>query len=249
MRAILNRHMFTTRVFDSGALGVLGSVIHQFREPGRYEVVIRQKDSVVRSFRFEASESSSNMQLDIDLASVIRAATGAKEDCGCDGAKGATGPGVLPTVSPKGYVLFYVSQGDGGYAVSVGREGGEKPVFDSTALGEGDIFAVTLLAPTRYAMTNRTGGAKGTIVVSSSSDTAKSLAAMSASYVETRREAFAPNTVKVVSGQGIVFRILETSRVVIEQQEEPESEARAGGKGKRRFYARPQIPSSKSAQK
>jgi hypothetical protein len=241
MPVILNRQMFTTRVFDSGALGVLGSVIHQFSEPGLYEAVIRQKDATVTSFWFEVSDSSSNMQLDVDLATVARP-SGPKgtsdDDCGCGG-KSAPPARAVPTVSPKGYVLFYVSQGDGGYSVRVGRHGSEKPVFDSTTLGASDLFAVTLLAPTRYAMANRTGSAKGTIVVSTSQTTAKNLAAMSAPQVETTRSAFSPDNLKVVSGQGLVFRILEPSRVVIEQIEDPKVEDRPDGK--RRFYARPRV--------
>lgn len=241
MPVVLNRQMFTTRVFDSGALGVLGSVIHQFREPGLYEIVIAQKDAAVASFWFEVSASSSNLQLDVDLATVPRPSgqqSTSHGDCGCGGVK--TPPGrEVPTVSSKGYVLFYVSQGDGGYSVRVGRQGGEKAVFDSTALGEGDLFAVSLLAPTRYTMVNRTGSAKGTIIVSTSAVVARNLAAMSAPHVETKRDGFSPDNLKVVSGQGIVFRILEPSRVVIEQVEEPRSNDQPSGK--RRFYARPRL--------
>jgi hypothetical protein len=54
--------------------------------------------------------------------------------------------------------------------------------------------------------------------------------------VDTTRDSFSPSDVKAVSGQGIVFRIAESSRVVIEQLDEP-----AGGKdpiGRRRVVAR-----------
>jgi hypothetical protein len=47
--ALVNRHLFTTRVFDSGALSVLASVIHQFSEPGLYSSRRRgPRDDAVR---------------------------------------------------------------------------------------------------------------------------------------------------------------------------------------------------------
>ena len=62
--ALVNRHVFTTRVFDSGALTVLASVIHQFPEPGKYIVSIRRDDAVVGSTRFEVV-ADGPMQLNI----------------------------------------------------------------------------------------------------------------------------------------------------------------------------------------
>ena len=221
MRAILNRQMFSARTFDSGALGVLASVVHQFPDPGRYEAVIRHGHKAIRSVPFEVSESSSNMQLDIDLALPAQPRAGGEADCECKGTHAASGGSTLPSVSPKGYVLFHVSHGDGGYAVLVGRQGTEVPAFDSTALNTGDLFVVSLLAPTRYTMTNRRGKASGTIVVRMAHDHLRKLASSEAIYVESSHETFSPADVQAASAQGIVFRVRDSARIVIEQVDDP----------------------------
>jgi hypothetical protein len=241
MRATVNRQMFTTRLFDSGSLGVLGTVIHQFAEAGRHEVVIRRGDVVAGTFAFTVDESSPNLQLDIDLATVGRAATAATAghgDCACQDTPHAAASGALPAVSPKGYVLFYVSQGDGGFSVVVGRDGSERAVFDSTALGAGDLFAIALLAPTEFVMRNTSGQATGRITVSAAGLSGARLAAMDAVYVETSRYAFAPDRLEVSSGQGVVFRVTDAARIVIEQTGDPGGPEPAR---RHRVVARPKV--------
>jgi hypothetical protein len=219
MRAILNRQMFTARTFDSGAIGVLASLVHQFPSPGRYEAVIRRGDKPIRSVSFEVSDASPNMQLDIDLAPPEQPRGSGDDDCAC---KGSHASGTSPrTVSPKGYVLFHVSRGDGGYSVLVVQQGSDKPAFDSTRLGAGDLFALSLLAPTRYKMTNRIGKATGTIVVRMAPEVLRKLATAEAIYVETSQDEFSPADVQAGSAQGIVFRVRDAARIVIEQVEEP----------------------------
>ncbi len=126
--ALINRHLFTTRVFDSGALTVLASVIHQFGEPGRYHVTIRHGDTVVGTTPFEVSADSTATQLNLDLA-VLGAAPGSRaaftrtargprgarkgagqageageKDCGCHGggAAGAHASGASASASAAG---------------------------------------------------------------------------------------------------------------------------------------------------
>jgi len=225
MQAVLNREVFSTRLFDSGALGVLASVIHQFAEPAIYGVVVRRGDIVVHTLSFEVSAASQNLQLDIDLATSIRDRAGREESCTCAPA-GTEKHGVMPremrpTVSPKGYVLFYVSRGEGGLSVQVGTNRSNQPVFDSTTLGKGDLFALSLLAPTKYSMENRLGRARGMIEVSMPEAAFQSLADLEPIAVEATRDAFAPPDVKASSGQGIVFRVVDAARIVIEQTQDP----------------------------
>lgn len=252
MRAILNRQMFTTRIFDSGSLGPLASAIHQFPEPGRYQVVVTHKGTPTRTAWFDVSDTASNLQLDVDLASGqdSRPSTGNDDDCGCGlTATAITTPVTdVPAVSPKGYVLFFASRGDG-YAARVGRQGSDKPAFDSTALQRGDLYAVSLLAPTKYAMTNRAGKAKGTIVVSPPGERARTIASVEAIAIDCDQTRFTPSDVKAISGQGLVFRVVETSRIVIEQIGEPEEASKRDtdvGR-RRRFVAQRVIRESKTA--
>jgi hypothetical protein len=257
-------------VFDSGALTVLASVIHQFSEPGRYHVTIRHGDTVVGTTPFEVSAEATATQLNLDL-SVLGAAPGSRatfvrsaratikgagageKDCGCGGgahgavrahaagaaSASASGSG-LPSVSPKGYVQFFVSQGAGGYSASVSKEGGDKFLFDTTALGSGDLFVVSLLTPATFSMANKAGSATGTIAVSFSKEVAARVKSTVPIYVDVSKGAFATKDVTLSSGQGLVFRIKDAARIVVQQQSEP-PQALAKATAARRFYRVPPV--------
>ena len=236
--ALINRHVFTTRVFDSGALTVLASVIHQFSKPGLYYVTIRRGDAVLGTTRFEVSAESGTTQLNLDLAvaaspsavrrSFVRSARGASAaDCNCGGARGTTAgaheatAAATPAVSPKGYVQFFVSQGEGGLSASVARADGDKVVFDTTTLGSGDLFALSLIAPATFSMVNKLGSATGTSSVTFSKEVARRLKATAPVYVDASKSAFAPKDIQLSSGQGLVFRVTDAARIVVTQESEP----------------------------
>ena len=212
MQATVNRLLFTTTVFDSGSLGMLTSAIHQFAAPGAYQTVIQHNGQPAGARSFEVVEEGGEMQLNIDLAGARLAAPHA-DDCHCKSPKGST-----PRVSSKGFVLFYVSQGQG-YSVTAGPQGEKsKAEFSSQSLGAGDLFALSLLEPAKYSMVNRKGGAKGEIVVTAPKPQKKPLGILDAQYVEVTDKGFDPKKIEVTSTQGIVFRIQTAARIVVERQ-------------------------------
>jgi hypothetical protein len=150
------------------------------------------------------------MQLDIDLAAA-RSLT-AKADCNCTQMTAG-----LLTVSPKGYVLFFASKGTGGYAVTVGdaREK-ERPVFDSQNLTTNDLFVLSLLEPTAYHMRNSLGTAKGEILITFSPKDGPRLKSLKTEMVEVGKEKFNPAQVRLTATQGLVFRVTDSARIVIE---------------------------------
>ena len=249
--ALINRQLFTTRVFDSGALTVLASVIHQFSEPGLYYVTIRRGEAVLGTTRFEVSAESSAMQINLDLSVAaspaaarspfVRTTRGASaQDCECGGhgAARAAAPAAVaatPTVSPKGYVQFFVSHGEGGLSASVARADGDKVLFDTTTLGSGDLFALSLIAPATFSMANKLGSAAGTITVTFSKEVARRLKATPPVYVEASKSAFAPKDIALSSGQGVVFRVTEAARIVVTQVSEPGETARRDRAARRTF--------------
>jgi hypothetical protein len=215
----LNRRILTTSTLDSGALGVLANVVHQF-PAGRYYAVVRREGQDVGSTHFLVENSSTNMQLTIDLASVAAPVrpTPAPE---------------IPTVSPKGYVLFYVSGDAGGYSVVAREEGIAKPVFDSTTLSGDDLFAVSLLEPATYSMTNQVGNITGEIQVTPIPE-GTDLRTLPTQYVDVNSASFDPAKVSIHSAQGLVFRIKSPARVVINKQKGEEPAAAPEGKRVRR---------------
>jgi hypothetical protein len=247
--ALINRQVFTTRVFDSGALTVLTSVIHQFAEPGLYYVTIRRGDAVLGTTRFEVVAEAGPTQLNLDLSVAgspaaaaspfLRSTRGtAAKDCNCGdhgAAARAHGADATPTVSAKGYVQFFVSQGEGGLSASVARSDGDKVLFDTTTLGAGDLFALSLIAPATFSMANKLGKATGKITVTFSKEVARRLKATAPVYVDASKSAFSPNDIPLSSGQGLVFRVTDAARVVVTQETDPAQAAPSGRPVRRTF--------------
>lgn len=214
MKAKVNLQLLKTTTFDSGALGMLAMVIHQFCSAGHYRATIKEKGHAVTEINFEVDEKSEVMQLDIDLAQSVQNVKTRPEDCGCKGGKQTA-----LVVSPKGFVLFHTSSGYG-YSVTVSNGKG-KLVFDSTKLDNGDLFAVSLLEPASYSMSNKIGSAKGEIIVSLTPDAAKRLKTLETRYIEVSQKLFDLESIELSSSQGLVFRIKDSARILIEKRPAP----------------------------
>src|SRR6185436_8741660 len=98
MTANLNRQLLNTTSFDSGALGMLAMVVHQFSRPARYHATVMRGGRAVAEVPFTVDEKSEAMQLDIDLAEAERDAGDKPHDCRCHD---ETRPPAV--VSPSGY--------------------------------------------------------------------------------------------------------------------------------------------------
>lgn len=234
MNAILNRRLFSALAFDSGSLGVLASIVHQFNATGRYAVSVLQQGERVGSTAFEVDEASTVMQLTIDLSAVHSAVNIAEADCDCrhDSVRMAAS---TPVVSPKGYVLFHASQGDG-YAFLAGLDQPNVlPVFDSTRLGPGDLYALSLIKPDTYVMSNSTGEATGTITVTFQHKGTAAFKAPDTQYIDASSARFAPQHVEVTATQGIVFRVQDAARIVIRAKGEPSARPADTPRGPVRF--------------
>jgi hypothetical protein len=211
MKARVNLNLLKTTTFDSGALGMLAMVVHQFPAAGYYRAAILRDGKSKAEVGFEVREGIEQIQLDIDLATCEREANARRDECAQQGETTAVG-----VVSPNGYVLFHASSGDG-YSVIVTREG-EEGVFDSTRLGRGDIFALSLLEPGTYAMVNRIGNATGQIEVKLPSEEVLHNNQLETQSVDTSQRSFEPGRIELVSSQGLVFRVNDSARIVIEKR-------------------------------
>jgi hypothetical protein len=150
MTEFVDPDLASQTTLDSGALTLLGMVVHQFTEPGRYLGTVWEGERAVAHFRLESDVGHTMPQTDIDLAALASGALEAPPGGGMGKGEAAF------DVNPGGYVLFYVSKGKGGYAVTVspgtGTDG--KPVFDSRELQQGDLFVSHLVRPGQYAVNN-----------------------------------------------------------------------------------------------
>jgi len=215
MKTRVNLQLLNTTTFDSGALGMMAMVIHQFSTSGLYRVVIMKQGQAITEEKFFVDKTSTERQLDIDLAMSVRNAKSRPENCHLVREKDKDIPRI---VSPEGYVLFYASSGSG-YSVIVTNTNGKKE-FDSTKLAEGDLFSISLLEPAKYSMVNTLGHGKGEIVVSLTPEIAKEIKSLETNYINVNQKGFDPNSIEMVSSQGLVFRISDSARILIEKQEE-----------------------------
>lgn len=217
MKAKVNIQLLETTTFDSGALGMMAMVLHQFRSTGNYRAAIMEQGRLVTDVDFQVDEKSEVMQLDLDLAQTVQQAKTRPKDCDCKSENQTT-----RVVSPKGYVLFHASSGNG-YSVTISN-GGSNQVFDSTKLGEGDLFAISLLEPANYSMRNTMGSAAGEIVVRLKPEMAKQIKTLETRYVDVSAKTFDPERIELTSSQGLVFRIKGTARILVEKNDPSRAE-------------------------
>lgn len=240
MRASVNHHLYTQTSLDSGALTMLGAVIHRFPERGDYLGVAVQGRQR-RSFRLTVDDDSPAMQANIDLATLDSPPTRGESDCGKD--EGAA-RGRHFVVNPKGYALFHVSRGRGGYAVRVGRssEREEGQVFDSAELQSGDLFAVTLIRPGTYSVANLPTEARGEIVVAYPRIEGGERRQPEPVYIECTEGALRPDRIHIEPAQGQVYRFRTPSRIAIELVRPDDGPEPPRGPGRTTRWRRPTRP-------
>jgi hypothetical protein len=233
-RVLVNHHLFTQTSVDSGSLTMLGMIIHRFAEPGDYLGVV-ERGAETRSFRLRVDESSPEMQVNVDLATVGGDDHVHGPGCGCEGGGAKPGGGRVFVVNPEGYVVFHVSSGPGGYVVRVGRtEHPDAAVFDSTRLEGDDLFAVTLIRPGTYSVRNVAGQARGDIVVAYPKVGKEPHRPDEAIEVVCTEQAFRPARLKLQAAQGQLYRFRTPSRIAIDLVEPDDGPKSARTKAPRR---------------
>ena len=162
MNLTFDQNLFTQFGLDSGSLTMLGSVIHSFQEPGEYRGSVHKAGGGQAVFYITVDKNSPAAHANIDLASLREYSDAIAKEC-CDDSNENHF-----TVNPRGYVVFHVSAGSGGFSVHVRRaeEDPKEKVFNSQALGEGDIFSAVIIRPGTYSVVNRLAKTKAEVVVS-----------------------------------------------------------------------------------
>lgn len=222
----IDPNLFAQTGLDSGALTMLGAVVHRFEEPGDYRGTVRLGDEVERVFYLTVDKDSPVAAADIDLARLARSApnqTDFYEDCGTDEA--------WFSVNPRGYALFRVSEGKGGYSVTLRRADQDErtPVFTSLVLGDGALFSARVLRPGRYSVTNAAGRTRAVLVVAYPPKPFSGYRPPEPLRVAVTEEGFEPERIEAKPAQGLIFECKTPSRIVIELVE-PDDGPYGGGK-------------------
>jgi hypothetical protein len=199
---------------DSGALTMLGAVIHNFSEPGEYRGSVRKDDEVQAVFYISVDKSCPVAQVNIDLAALAETARpGSETACGRDGSENRF------SVNPRGYAVFRVSGGPGGFNVHVRRavEDERAKIFDSRKLSEGTIFSSMILRPGIYSVVNLLGKARAEVVVSYPPKPGKTPGRPPAPVrVQATEYEFKPARIELMPTQGMLFECKSPARIKIE---------------------------------
>jgi hypothetical protein len=211
-------YLFAQPGLDSGALTLLGSVVHKMTEPGEYRGVTSGPGGA-SVFYLTVTNEPGVTQVDIDLAALTPPSSAGAGDCGCPGSP-ASGTKNVFTVGAHGYAVFHLSGGAGGHAVRLGRAAAApaEKAFDSTTLKDGDIFAATILRPGAYRVSNalQKGARPAELTVAYPQPGKTAYAPPSPVRVECAAEGFSPPRIELTAMQGCVFVCTAPSRIVVE---------------------------------
>lgn len=216
VKTVINRFMFSQVNFDSGSLRVLASVVHRFPETGKYHGSVLRGADVVGRFSIivgehqsqTATPSTEPQSVNIDLKQLDLPVSKHLESqiCNCF------------VLKPRGYAVFHVSTGAGGYAVEIKKTGKEcsgVKVFDSRELKDEDMFTATVIRPGTYSITNINTKAKGELVVAYP-EIGKIPKQPEAVPVECTENEVTPNKIRINPTQTLLFRFKTPSRIKIE---------------------------------
>lgn len=213
MSTPIDRNIFLQIGLDSGSLTILGAIIHNFPETGEYRGVLYRGTEIEGTFYIKVDKNSPVAQANIDLTKISQVKTEPSKCC-----PEHQDPRINFIVNPKGYVVFHVSSGSGGYHVNVKKieEDPRKNLFDSRKLDQRDIFSAIILRPGTYSVTNLLTKAKGEIIVSYPKIGKTAYHPPAPIRVECSRETFEPTRVELQPGQGILYYFKVPSRIKIE---------------------------------
>ena len=219
MKNKINRYIFTQTQFESSALTQLGFVVHQFNEEGLFQAEVFRHGKPVYGFEISISKKHKQQQISVDLEKLNTTFTkksteqAGNKKCACDS------PTQTFELLEGGYGLFFVGSGAGGYSVRtspVDRK--TKDFFDSTLLGDGDLFGITLLKPGKYAFIENTEKTKLTIEVEAVKPDKKS----KTQYVPPEpvhldgKNLKKSKVIKLRSAQGLIYRASGKDSISIE---------------------------------
>jgi hypothetical protein len=205
-----DRHFFSQIGLDSGALTMLGAVVHGFGEPGAYRGIARRGAEPEATFYITVDKASPVAQVNIDLAALVEPQK--PGTCGCGTREGPF------VVNPRGYAVFRVSGGAGGFSVHVQRAVDEAnpKIFDSRELQDGDIFSAIIIRPGTYSVENLLTKAKAELKVAYPKLGTTAYRPPGPLTAECARHSIDPAKLDLQPGQGVNFHAKAPSRIKIE---------------------------------
>lgn len=214
-QVLLNRAVFNRRALQVNALPVLTTLIHRFPDAGSYELFVFRDGSLIHRAPVQVVDGGV-FQININLA-------GAMDE--------------RFVIAPGGALGFFAGSGLAAYSVRVDRVSGKErvTVLDSTnGVPAGDLFAVTLVRPGRYRVTDAANKIDGVVVVDMP-PTPKFVRQPGVAATPPRQRyrtdqptavtiapgEMKPKEVRILAGQTVVFQCTVASSLRVEPLESP----------------------------
>ena len=220
---MMDRELFDQIGLDSGALTLLGNVVHQLDRPGIYRLSVQQSGGEVADAVLEVTDDADAEQITVDLAGVDDSTDTKAERTGC-----CDESTTRHRMRPGGYVLFHVGSGPDAYAAVLGLlgDGGPEVVFDSRSLQRGDRFVATVLRPGRYVVSNLENGSNGVLEVAYPGREAPVELRAEPIEVSVADRGVDPAEVTTKPARPVVYVIQTAARMRIELQEPYDRDSR-----------------------
>jgi hypothetical protein len=233
LKTTLDPNLYTQIGLDSASLTMLGTIVHSLSLPGEYRGALHSGADVKAVFFITADNNSPVAQVTVDLAGLEKAQSSVpssegERSCGCAG--GSKDPsGSRYTVNPRGYVLFHVRSGQGGYYVHLRRiDAAENDKgYDSRTLNNGDAFTAMILRPGTYSIRNTLTKAAAEVMVHYPKVGDKPYVPPPPVRIECTAGGFdTEGRIEVGVGQGLIFHARTDSRIEIKLDKPDDGPAR-----------------------
>lgn len=216
----LNTHLFTEIGTDSGAINVLGTVVTPFEDTDTYRLDLFRNGRFITHRTLVVTDDTPANQVNLDLATLpeLQQERVHDRDCQCDAHE-------TLEVRENGYLVLYVSQGPGGFAAVAYRPevNNDEPAFDSRVLDEGAYFSALLLRPGQYVARNKHNQATYEFAIPRPERPEDLEIPDEPVRVTLSDQGFVADEEVVQPGQGLVFEIQTTARIIINLVESDEN--------------------------
>jgi hypothetical protein len=135
MGTLLKSQLLNKNSFDSTQVGPLAYLVHKMSGQGDYTVKVTDRGNLKMQFAISCAPGHTLSSVNVDLSNP------------------ASVPAPVLLNSENGYVLFYHSSDFVNWNIGITKNAGAgAPEFDSQKPGEGDLMALNIIKPGKYAM-------------------------------------------------------------------------------------------------
>ena len=209
MPQLINNSAVLRTAFSSNSVTVNCSIAHPVHQLGPYVVFVWRQDRCVASVALEVSDSIGEKQVNLDLFAL--------ENIGRT--QSLSTPSQECALHKDGHLLMLVSQGEGKYYATLNDRTGQKQLWDSRTLVEGDLYSLLPLVPGLYSVSNQLAGSNASMEVEVQPSPAEfTRTGKKPVYVQCGPTGFEPAQWRTSGAQPVVFAVGHSANISVALQ-------------------------------